>query len=125
MAFSVVATSMIERNIMSFTQALLVKSRFFKLNENKEKFTIPLQALIVIPVVALISLSTLTADHLFRLRFIYPFQTCTIGVLLPLYIIMKKPKMIKMAKEIFFNKPKNFLIHIFSKFKNNSVTPSV
>ncbi len=106
-------------------QALLVKSRFFKLNENKEKFTIPLQALIVIPVLALISLSSLTVDHLLRLRFIYPFETSTIGVLFPLYIIVKNPKMIKMAKEIYFNKLKDFLIHIFYKFKNNSVTPSV
>ncbi len=36
-----------------------------------------------------------------------------------------RKKMIKMAKELYFNKLKDFHIHIFHKFKNNSVTPSV
>jgi hypothetical protein len=88
----------------------------------------PVEVFSLVPITFVFVVLVSQADPKLRFGIFYPIMVFVLGVLIPLYIIVKNKKMKGLLKEIFFKKPKKNLIHLMSLMKQScskSVTPFV
>ncbi len=114
-----------EQNTSLF-KTYLVVSKKYKLETRKISFSFPLEVLIAVPLTLIVSASLATVDRRIRFTILYPSVFTMIGLTIPLYIVLKNPKMTKLFKQRFYENPKKKFLHLLQSIKkccSTSVQP--
>jgi hypothetical protein len=88
----------------------------------------PVEVFSLVPITFVFVVLVSEADPRLRFGIFYPVMVFVLGVLIPLYIIVKNKKMKSLLSEIIFKKPKKNLLDLLSLMKQScskSVTPIV